>query len=171
MKACCSPHLVFPLCARPLLLLLLLPFFTHNIHTRSSFTHSIPTYNSFTHTNSLTRTTLSHTAFSHTTFPHTCAQLFHTQHSHMRNSFTHTQRSHIQLFHAHAHNIFCHTHNFHTQLFCSPPPPLVDFWPVVLPPFLFPGPFRVRPFWARCVGVGVFSFFLSSFAFPVSCSG
>ena len=100
--------------------------------------------------------------------------LLHTQHSHAQ--VFHTQHSHIQLFHARAHNIFCPTHNSFTrttftQLFCSPPPPLVDFWPVVLPPFLFPGPFRVRPFWARCVGVGVFSFFLSSFAFPVSCSG
>ena len=34
--------------------------------------------------------------------------------------------------------------------------------------FSFPCPFRVCPFWARCVGVGVF---LSSFAFRTSCSG
>ena len=42
--------------------------------------------------------------------------------------------------------------------FCPPPPPLVGFWPVVRPFFLFPCPFRVCPFQARCVGVGVFSF-------------
>ena len=42
--------------------------------------------------------------------------------------------------------------------FCAPPPPLVGFWPVVRPLFLFPCPFRVCPFRARCVGVGVFSF-------------
>ena len=42
--------------------------------------------------------------------------------------------------------------------FCPPSPPLVGFWPVVCPLFLFPCPFRVCPSRARCVGVGVFSF-------------
>ena len=39
-------------------------------------------------------------------------------------------------------------------------PPLLwlVFWPVVRPLFLFPCPFRVCPFRARCVGVGVLSF-------------
>ena len=44
------------------------------------------------------------------------------------------------------------------QALLSAPPPLVGFWPVVRPLFLFPCPFRVCPFRARCVGVGVFSF-------------
>jgi hypothetical protein len=58
------------------------------------------------------------------------------------------------------------------QALLSAPPPLFGFFrPAVLLPVLSPCPFRVRPFWARCVGVGVFSFFLSSFAFPVSCPG
>ena len=58
------------------------------------------------------------------------------------------------------------------RLFCPRPPPLFGFFrPAVLLPVLSPCPFRVRPFWARRVGVGVFSFFLSSFAFPVSCPG
>ena len=39
-------------------------------------------------------------------------------------------------------------------------PLLVGVWPVVRP-FFLPCPFRVRPLWARCVGVGVFPFFSS----------
>ena len=46
--------------------------------------------------------------------------------------------------------------------FCPPPPTLVVVWPVVRPLFL-PCPFRVRPLWARCVGVGVSPFFASLF--------
>ena len=125
-------------------------FHTHKFsHPHNSFTHSILTHNISTHVRA---------ALSHTTFPH--AQLFHT----------HTTFPHTTLSRARTQHFLSHTQLSHTALLFAPPP-LVDFWPVVLPPFLFPGPFRVRPFWARCVGVGVFSFFLSSFAFPVSCSG
>ena len=57
------------------------------------------------------------------------------------------------------------------QALPSAPPILwLVFGPSSVPLFL-PCPLRVRPLWARCVGVGVFPFFLSSFAFPVSCSG
>ena len=44
--------------------------------------------------------------------------------------------------------------------FCPPPPPLVGFL-ARRPLFLFPCPFRVCPFRARCVGVGVLSFSFS----------
>ena len=43
-----------------------------------------------------------------------------------------------------------------------PPPPLVGFWPVVRPLFLFPCPLRVCPFRARCVGVFSFPLLLRS---------
>ena len=52
----------------------------------------------------------------------------------------------------------------------SSPPPLVLVFFRRPPLFLFPCLFRVRPLRARCVGVGVLSWFLLSFlAFPVSC--
>ena len=43
-----------------------------------------------------------------------------------------------------------------------PPPPLVGFWPVVLPPFLFPCPSRVRRFG---LGVWCWCFLLFPFFF------
>ena len=50
------------------------------------------------------------------------------------------------------------------QALPSAPPPLVGVCPVVRP--LLPCPFRVRPPWARCVGVGVFSSFPFFFCVP-----
>ena len=56
--------------------------------------------------------------------------------------------------------------------FCPSPPPLVLVRFRRPPLFLFPCLFRARPLRARCVDVGVFSLFLlSSFAFPIPCSG
>ena len=53
----------------------------------------------------------------------------------------------------------------------SSPPPLVLVFFRRPPLFVFPCLFRVRPLRARCVGVGVLSWFLLFFfACPVSCS-